>query len=406
MIHQISKLWISGDPAVEVPLRDSRVIMNAMSNNDASNGHQSLNSLRGEAIAIQGVSKRFGPIVGVDCVDLHVEAGEFLSLLGPSGSGKTTLLMMLAGFEMPSSGSITLGGRDLTHVLPNKRGIGMVFQRYALFPHMSVAQNVAFPLKMRGVRNDEIARLVEQALSRVRLQNYGGRMPAQLSGGQQQRVAVARALVFQPPVLLMDEPLGALDKKLREELQIEIKTLHASLGVTIIYVTHDQEEALTMSDRIAVMDKGRIQQLGSPVSLYHEPSSSFVADFIGKMNFLNGIVTGLDDRRIEIAISGQTFDVARSQIGGREEVAVGRSVRIAARPESLSPTDEGERAIAGEIETSIFLGPYRTLIVRTEDGTQLQIQVPSSHRDGGVPPRGRTFVRLDPAAVRVFAREA
>ena len=207
--------------------------MNAMSNSDASNGRQSLNSLKGEAIAIQGVSKRFGPIVGVDCVDLQVEAGEFLSLLGPSGSGKTTLLMMLAGFEMPSSGSITLGGRDLTHVSPNKRGIGMVFQRYALFPHMSVAQNVGFPLKMRGVSKAEIAALVDQALSRVRLQNYDGRMPAQLSGGQQQRVAVARALVFQPPVLLMDEPLGALDKKLREELQIEIKTLHASLGVTI-----------------------------------------------------------------------------------------------------------------------------------------------------------------------------
>ncbi|MET3970620.1 spermidine/putrescine ABC transporter ATP-binding subunit [Bradyrhizobium sp. S3.9.1] len=379
--------------------------MIAMSGSDAPNGRQSLTSLQGEAIAIQGVSKRFGPIVGVDRVNLHVEAGEFLSLLGPSGSGKTTLLMMLAGFETPSAGSITLGGRDLTHIPPNKRGIGMVFQRYALFPHMSVAQNVAFPLKMRGVRKDEIAPLVEQALSRVRLQNYGGRMPAQLSGGQQQRVAVARALVFQPPVLLMDEPLGALDKKLREELQIEIKTLHASLGVTIIYVTHDQEEALTMSDRIAVMDKGHVQQLGSPVSLYHEPSSSFVADFIGKMNFLNGVVIGLDERRIEIAVSGQIFDVARSQIVGHEDIAVGRSVRIAARPESLSPTEEGERAIAGEIETSIFLGSHRTLIIRVEDGTQLQVQIPS-HRDSGVPPRGQTFVRLDPAAVRVFAGEA
>ncbi|MVT66080.1 polyamine ABC transporter ATP-binding protein [Bradyrhizobium pachyrhizi] len=379
-----------------------------MADNDSTiqSGHPSMGAARGEAIAIQGVSKRFGSIVGVDSVDLHIEAGEFLSLLGPSGSGKTTLLMMIAGFETPSAGSITLGGRDLTHVQPNKRGIGMVFQRYALFPHMSVAQNVAFPLKMRGANKAEIAHLVDQALSRVRLQNYGGRMPAQLSGGQQQRVAVARALVFQPPVLLMDEPLGALDKKLREELQIEIKTLHESLGVTIIYVTHDQEEALTMSDRIAVMDKGRIQQLGSPVSLYHQPSSSFVADFIGKMNFLNGVVVGMDDRRIEVAVSGQTFDVARSQISGREDVAVGRSVRVAVRPESLSRTEEAERAIAGEIETSIFLGSHRTLIVRTEDGAQLQVQIPSSQQDSDVPRRGRTFVRLDPAAVRVFAGEA
>ncbi|SCB42939.1 TOBE domain-containing protein [Bradyrhizobium shewense] len=212
-------------------------------------------------------------------------------------------------------------------------------------------------------------------------------------------------MVFQPPVLLMDEPLGALDKKLREELQIEIKTLHASLGVTIIYVTHDQEEALTMSDRIAVMDKGRIQQLGSPVSLYHKPISSFVADFIGKMNFLNGVVTGLGDRRIDIAVSGQTLNVAQSQIGGHEDITVGRSVRIAARPESLSPTEESERAIACEIETSIFLGAHRTLIVRTEDGTQLQVQIPSSHLESGVPPRGRTFVRLDPTTVRVFAGE-
>ena len=378
--------------------------MNGMSS-DVLQAHRSLSPPKGEAIVIKGISKRFGPIVGVDNVDLHVEAGEFLSLLGPSGSGKTTLLMMLAGFETPSSGSITLGSRDLTHVPPNRRGIGMVFQRYALFPHMSVAQNVAFPLKMRGLNKAEIAPLVEQALARVRLQDYGDRAPAQLSGGQQQRVAVARALVFQPPVLLMDEPLGALDKKLREELQIEIKKLHASLGITIIYVTHDQEEALTMSDRIAVMDKGRIQQLGSPVSLYHEPNSSFVADFIGKMNFLKGTVSGLDDRSIAITVSGQTISVARSQLGGRDDIAIGRPVRIAARPESLSPTQNGDGAIAGDIETTIFLGSHRTLIVRSDDGTQLQVQVPSSHRDSGVEQRGRAFVRLDPGAVRVFAGE-
>ncbi len=360
---------------------------------------------RGEAITISGVSKQFGSISGVDGVDLQVEAGEFLSLLGPSGSGKTTLLMMLAGFETPSSGSIALGGRDLTRVPPNKRGIGMVFQRYALFPHMSVAQNVAYPLKMRGIRKAEAESLVEQSLARVRLQGYGGRMPGQLSGGQQQRVAVARALVFQPPVLLMDEPLGALDKKLREELQIEIKTIHADLGVTIIYVTHDQEEALTMSDRIAVMDKGRIQQLGSPTALYHEPESRFVADFIGKMNFVSGTVTGLDDGRIEIDVSGQRVSVKRSQLGGRHEFARGQVVRVAARPESIALAQASDDAIRVEVETSIFLGSHRTLVARTADGTQLQVQLPSVRQDAGIEPRGTAFLRLEPGALRVFGAE-
>jgi spermidine/putrescine ABC transporter ATP-binding subunit len=360
---------------------------------------------RGEAITISGVSKQYGAIVGVDRVDLEVKAGEFLSLLGPSGSGKTTLLMMLAGFEIPSSGSIALGGRDLTRVPPNKRGIGMVFQRYALFPHMNVAQNVAFPLKMRGIGKIETGPLVEQALARVRLEGYGGRMPGQLSGGQQQRVAVARALVFQPPVLLMDEPLGALDKKLRQELQIEIKTLHAALGVTIIYVTHDQEEALTMSDRIAVMDKGRIQQLGSPIALYHEPESGFVADFIGKMNFIAGTITGADDGRVEIDVCGQKVSVARSQFGGRREFARGRAVRIAVRPESIALARASDDAIRVEVETSIFLGSHRTLVARTADGTQLQVQLPSARKDADVVPRGTAFLRLESDALRVFGAE-
>ncbi|MGO4741603.1 ABC transporter ATP-binding protein [Bosea sp. 2KB_26] len=362
-------------------------------------------SIKGEAITFTGITKRFGAVVGVDHIDLKVEPGEFLSLLGPSGSGKTTLLMMLAGFETPSSGSITLGGRNLTHVPPNKRGIGMVFQRYALFPHMSVAQNVAFPLKMRGLGKDEVAPLVEQALARVRLQDYGARMPAQLSGGQQQRVAVARALVFQPPVLLMDEPLGALDKKLREELQIEIKKLHESLGITIIYVTHDQEEALTMSDRIAVMDQGRIQQLGSPVSLYHEPETGFVADFIGKMNFLNGVITGMGDSEAIIEVSGQSITVLRSQFGGRGDLSTGSPVRVAARPETLSTTQSPDGAISGEIETSIFLGSHRTLIVRMKDGTQLQIQSSSAKGADDADLRGQTFVRLSASAVRIFSGE-
>jgi spermidine/putrescine ABC transporter ATP-binding subunit len=374
-------------------------------NRGASNAPPPAAALKGEAITISAVSKRFGSVLGVDHVDLRVEAGEFLSLLGPSGSGKTTLLMMLAGFETPSSGTISLGGRDLTRVPPNKRGIGMVFQRYALFPHMSVAQNVAFPLKMRGMSRAKAEPLVEQSLARVRLQGYGGRMPSQLSGGQQQRVAVARALVFHPPVLLMDEPLGALDKKLREELQIEIKTLHATLGITIVYVTHDQEEALTMSDRIAVMDKGRIQQLGSPVALYHEPESGFVADFIGKMNFLSGTVADLNDGRIEIDVSGQRVSVARSQLGGRRELGQGQAVRVAARPESIALVQASDDAIPVEVETSIFLGSHRTLVARMPDGTQLQVQLPFAGQAPGSEPRGMAFLRLEPSALRVFGAE-
>jgi spermidine/putrescine ABC transporter ATP-binding subunit len=380
--------------------------MSQMSNNDAFLSAGSGGLIKGQPIALRALSKRFGPVIGVDGVDLDVRAGEFLSLLGPSGSGKTTLLMMLAGFETPTSGSITLGERDLTHVPPNKRGIGMVFQRYALFPHMTVAQNVAFPLRMRRVPKAEIGARVERALSLVRLQDYGDRMPGQLSGGQQQRVAVARALVFEPPVLLMDEPLGALDKKLREELQIEIKKLHESLGVTIIYVTHDQEEALTMSDRIAVMDQGRIQQLGSPTELYHAPSSSFVADFIGKMNFLKGTVWSLAGDRAEIVIAGKTIAIPQSRLRSPTEFSVGQAVHVAVRPESLAVATDAIDAIPGEIETSVFLGSHRTLIVRADDGTQLQIQVASSNRDLAEPQRGRTFIALDTAALRVFPREA
>lgn len=361
--------------------------------------------LKSEAIAFHAITKRFGSVAAVDGIDLEVRAGEFLSLLGPSGSGKTTLLMMLAGFETPTSGSITLGERDLTRVAPNKRGIGMVFQRYALFPHMTVAQNVAFPLRMRGVLKAEIGPRVERALALVRLQHYGARMPGQLSGGQQQRIAVARALVFEPPVLLMDEPLGALDKKLREELQIEIKKLHEELGVTIIYVTHDQEEALTMSDRIAVMDNGKIQQLGSPAALYRAPNSRFVAEFIGKMNFLDGSVQTIDEARVDILVAGSVIGIPRSQLAPGTALFTGQPIQIAARPESIAITGTSEGSISGEIETSVFLGSYRKLIVRIDDGTQLQVQVPSSPRDPNEPRGGRTNLIIDATAVRLFRRE-
>ena len=224
----------------------------------------------GAELELVAVSKSFGAVLAVDDVSLSVASGEFLTLLGPSGSGKTTTLMMIAGFESATAGEILLGGRRLTHVPPYRRNLGMVFQHYALFPHMTVYDNLAFPLRTRGVTRAEADRRVEEALARVRLPGYGARFPAQLSGGQQQRVALARALVYGPPVLLMDEPLGALDKKLREQMQLEIKHIQRELRLTVIYVTHDQEEALTMSDRIAVMRQGRTVQLGPPEHLYEQ----------------------------------------------------------------------------------------------------------------------------------------
>jgi mannopine transport system ATP-binding protein len=254
-------------------------------------------AVRGEAISLRGLHKAYCALPVVRDVSFEIAAGEFVSLLGPSGSGKTTILMMIAGFETPNDGQIVIGERDITYLAPNRRNVGMVFQRYALFPHMSVAQNVAFPLKMRGVAKREIPERVARILDLVQLGAYAQRYPQQLSGGQQQRVAVARALVFEPPVLLMDEPLSALDKKLRESMQFEIKSLQQRLGVTVIYVTHDQEEAMTLSDRVAVIDRGELVQIGAPADLYQRPRTPFVADFIGRMNFLDGEYLGSDEAR-------------------------------------------------------------------------------------------------------------
>jgi putative spermidine/putrescine transport system ATP-binding protein len=231
-----------------------------------------------------------GETLVVKNLNLEIGRGEFLTLLGPSGSGKTTSLMMLAGFEAPTSGDIRLAGRSIARLPPHRRDIGMVFQNYALFPHMTVAENLAFPLSVRKIPKPEIGERVTKALNMVHLARFGARRPAELSGGQQQRVALARALVFDPQLVLMDEPLGALDKQLREHMQLEIKHIHESLGVTVVYVTHDQTEALTMSDRIAVFNQGIIQQIDLPDRLYQQPANSFVANFIGENNRLNGIV--------------------------------------------------------------------------------------------------------------------
>ncbi|MBX2838377.1 MAG: ABC transporter ATP-binding protein [Gammaproteobacteria bacterium] len=237
-------------------------------------------------IHIKSLTKKYGAVFALDSVNLDIHSGEFLTLLGPSGSGKTTLLMAIAGFNRPDSGSIKFGDEEVILKPPHKRDVGMVFQSYALFPHMSVAENIAFPLKLRGVKGQECADRVEQALSTVQLDGLGERGIEQLSGGQRQRVALARAFVFQPRILLMDEPLSALDKKLREQMQIELKNLHEQLGVTTVYVTHDQREALTMSDRIVVINHGQLNQIDTPHTIYNQPANTFVADFIGESTML------------------------------------------------------------------------------------------------------------------------
>ncbi|WP_207461734.1 ABC transporter ATP-binding protein [Azospirillum sp. SYSU D00513] len=281
-------------------------------------------------IQFESVSKAFGPLTVVDNLDLGIAKGEFLSLLGPSGSGKTTILMMLAGFERPTSGTIHLGGKRIDHLPPHRRQMGVVFQNYALFPHMTVAENVAFPLRMQRLPRAEIDRRVERALDMVRLGALKDRRPSQLSGGQQQRVALTRALVFEPDVILMDEPLGALDKQLREHMQIEIRDLHRRLGLTIVFVTHDQTEALTMSDRIGVFNAGRIEQLDAPHAVYDTPRSRFVAQFIGETNLMEGRVAALEDATATVIVEGLPLRVRRT-----DGLALGQEVSLSLRPERI-----------------------------------------------------------------------
>src|SRR5271170_5936111 len=289
---------------------------------------------RGASVALAGLEKSNGRVTAVAGVSLDVHSGEFLTLLGPSGSGKTTTLMMIAGFETPTSGDIAIDGTSVIAMPPYRRNIGMVFQNYALFPHLTVAENIGFPLKQRGVAKAERAKLLGEALELVHLPGYGARYPRQLSGGQQQRVALARAIVFKPRLLLMDEPLGALDKQLRENLQLEMRRLHADLGITFIYVTHDQEEALTMSDRIAVMNEGQVAQLGRPEELYDRPTNRFVASFIGESNFMPAVVRGMEDGVI-VADRGGT--ILRAVADGMP--APGSEVTLTTRPERMRFAD-------------------------------------------------------------------
>ena len=303
-------------------------------------------------IELRDVSKTFGQVTVVEGLNLEVRKGEFLSLLGPSGSGKTTILMMLAGFEGATSGDILLDGEKIDHLPPYRRGMGVVFQNYALFPHMSVAENVAFPLEMRGVPKSETRPRVKAALDRVQLGHLADRRPDQLSGGQQQRVALTRALVYEPKVILMDEPLGALDKKLREEMQLEIRELHRRLGLTIIFVTHDQSEALTMSDRIAIFDAGKIAQIGTAGEVYDRPQNRFVAEFIGETNLLDGVVKG--PAAVELAN-------ATTIVAPDHGYAADSRVSVSIRPERLRLDGSGENRLEATISDVVYQGDHLRL---------------------------------------------
>ena len=333
-------------------------------------------------VEFDGVSKSYDGVAQiVRNLHLTVHEGEFLTLLGPSGSGKTTCLMMLAGFEVPTGGSIRINGQPVDAVPPRRRNIGMVFQNYALFPHMTVGANLAFPLEVRGLDKDAVAERVARALRLVRLEGFEDRRPGQLSGGQQQRVAIARALVFEPRLVLMDEPLGALDRRLREEMQFEIRRIQRTLGVTVVYVTHDQQEAMAMSDRVAVFNGGRIEQVAAPEVLYEEPERPFVASFIGDNNLLHGVVAAVDGDTCDVTVGGLTVNAFMV-----EAHAVGDQVVLAVRPERTGLAAEAGM-YTNEFEVQVrdmaFLGDH--LRVLTDVGGQgFVVKIPNIVGHGGV----------------------
>jgi putative spermidine/putrescine transport system ATP-binding protein len=313
-------------------------------------------------------------------LNLDIVEGEFLTLLGPSGSGKTTTLMMLAGFETATSGEIYLDGRPINAIAPEHRNIGMVFQNYALFPHMSVAENVAFPLSVRGIKGDAAMERVNRALDKVGLSGFQSRRPAQMSGGQQQRVAVARALVFEPKLVLMDEPLSALDKQLREQLQYEIKRLHHELGLTVVYVTHDQTEAMAMSDRVAVFHQGRIQQIDAPTTLYERPANAFVAQFIGENNQIKGRVVAIDGERCSVVLD-DGITVAAQSAGA---LKVGDPTLLSVRPERihLNPaTDAQSTRVSGTVIDVTYLGRHARVRLKACGLEDFIVTLPNDGRD-------------------------
>ena len=321
----------------------------------------------GRNVAVRGLWKSYGAgLHAVRNVSFDLHPGEFLSLLGPSGSGKTTTLLAVAGFEAPDRGEIRVNGRDIAALPPERRNFGVVFQGYALFPHMTVLDNVCFPLRMRGLAGRERRRRGLEMIDKVGLAPFASRLPRQLSGGQQQRVALARALVFEPDALLLDEPLGALDRKLREGLQAEIKAIQKRVGISILFVTHDQEEAMSMSDRVAVMSEGGIVQLGTPSEVYLQPRTAFVAGFLGETNMVCGTLCGMEDGLAVVRFEGDAIGRARLPLNAARP-SVGSSVTVSLRPERLR-LSQSDGPVAGVIETSTFLGRHTRCVVRTSDG--------------------------------------
>ena len=327
-------------------------------------------------LRLERLSKNFGEFIAVDDVNLHIRRGEFLTILGPSGSGKTTLLMIIAGFLEATTGDIQFDGLSIMSLRPEKRNFGMVFQGYALFPHMTVRQNIAYPLEVRKVGREKILTRVEEMLELVQLATFGDRLPRQLSGGQQQRVALARALIFDPLVLLLDEPLGALDKKLRSDVQTQLKHLHRKVGKTFVYVTHDQEEALSMSDRVVILNHGRVIQVGSPQELYERPSTVFASKFIGKSNILRGVVNQVDGNEVLYAIADKYFQ----QLVSNEKFSKNDEIILALRPEKIkiarSKVASNEvNILVGRIIDITYFGSTISVNVETDSVGEFIVEV-------------------------------
>ena len=353
----------------------------------------------GGQVELVGLVKRFDDVIAVDGIDLEVAGGEFFSLLGPSGCGKTTTLRMIAGFERPDEGSILLDGRDVATTPPHKRNVNTVFQSYALFPHLSVRDNVAFGLRFQDAGKEDADRRVREVLELVELSGFEERKPAQLSGGQQQRVALARALILNPAVLLLDEPLGSLDAKLRKALQIELKAIQEEVGITFIYVTHDQEEALTMSDRLAVMSAGRIRQMGTPREVYEAPADAYVADFLGVSNLMDATGEGADGR-VRIG------DAALRATGAAG--AAGSAVRVVIRPERVRVEEQGatgENRLPGMVERTVYVGSTMQVIVRLPEGQTVQAMIPNRGDEYGYRQGTPVTVHLPAEDLRVLGDE-
>ncbi len=348
-------------------------------------------------LTLDSLTKHFGDFVAVDDLNLSIARGEFISLLGPSGCGKTTTLQMIAGLLEPTAGRIMLDGADITRMPPNKRGLGIVFQSYALFPHMTAAENVAFGLEMRRVPKADRMQRTLAALAQVKLDRFAGRYPKEMSGGQRQRVALARALVVEPPILLLDEPLSNLDAKLRGEMRIELRLLQQEIGVTTILVTHDQEEALSMSDRVVVMNSGRVAQVAAPLDMYERPDNAFVSDFVGKTNLLSGVVERIDATSVEVRIGEAVLTLP-----GAAPAAAGERVSVSIRPEKLRLSRGGE-GLPVEIEASIFLGANWLYRVRAPIG-ELFVAEPN-HGEPGYARGEKAVLDWRPGAALMLAVE-